>query len=224
MNRRDDLRKQIADDGLDKAVYQGGQLPDKFFDGLDDSSSLLQEIDALKAQLVEAKNNPGSIDEMQIGRFDLTPIGLIAPDDATAEEFGHVGQMLFRLEGSLQWLIGDWLVLVDNYHWGDTDVLARHFGRKTQTLYNMKTVAKNVQFSLRKEDLSYGHHALVARMNDDLQAYWLDRAEGGDLDPTDGSKRIRWSVARLIHRNRRGNLPSPTRPSSKRVGTTVLSD
>ncbi len=191
------LHDSIGDFGADEAMYQGAQLPDDFFDNIDDSSVLLKEVDDLKRQLAERESQQVALDDMVIGRFSLTPTGLVAPDDATPEEFAHVGQMLFRLEGSLQWLIGDWLVLVDGYKWGETGALALHFGRKPQTLYNLKLVAKNVQIYLRKENLSYGHHAIVAGMSADQQTHWLDMAEQGDPGPKDDKVRIMWSIARL---------------------------
>lgn len=197
MSDRDGVRNDIDGFSADDAMYEGQQLPDEFFDSIDDSSELRREIEVLQQQLSESKQTALAIDDMTIGRFGLTPTGLIAPTDATVEEFGMLGQTLFRLEGSLQWLIGDWLLLVDGYHWGDADALAVHFGRKPQSLYNMKLVAKNVQFSLRRENLSYGHHTLVQAMAEADQVYWLDKAEYGDVDPTDHEVRIRWSVARL---------------------------
>ncbi len=197
MTNRDGVRDDIGSFGADGAMYDGQQLPDDFFDSIDDSSELRREIESLQQQLTESKQTALAIDDMTIGRFGLTPTGLIAPDDATAEEFGILGQTLFRLEGSLQWLIGDWLMLVGGYHWGDAGALAAHFGRKPQSLYNMKLVAKNVQFSLRRENLSYGHHTLVQAMAEADQVYWLGKAEHGDVDPTDKDLQIRWSVARL---------------------------
>lgn len=197
MNDRDDVRDDVGKFSADAAMYDGQQLPDGFFDSIDDSSGLRREIEVLQQQLVESKQTALALGDMTIGRFGLTATGLIAPDDATIEEFGILGQTLFRLEGSLQWLIGDWLLLVDGYHWGDAGALAAHFGRKAQSLYNMKLVAKNVQFSLRRENLSYGHHVLVQAMDEADQVYWLDKAEYGDVDPTDKDVRIRWSVARL---------------------------
>lgn len=216
MSGRDDVNNAIGDFAQDAPMYNGGALPDDIFDGLDDSGDLLREIDELKQQLAERENTAlANVDDMRVGRFQMTPTGLIAPDDATPEEFGHVGRILFNLDSSLQWLIGDWLVLVDGYQWGETGKLALHFGRKPQTLYNLKLVAKNVSFSLRKESLSYGHHALVAALDDDQQADWLDKAGWGDADPTDGKRRIKWSISRLSHEikmSKRPTLPGDITP------------
>ena len=208
-DERNKLKNVISGFSADSAMYDGEQLPEDYFDQIDDSSDLLREVEELRQQLAIAKQS-GDLGNMQIGRFGLTATGLIAPDDVSPEEFAHVGRMLFKLEGSLQWLIGDWLMLVDGYQWGDTGTLAAHFGRETQTLYNLKRVSKNVQFSLRRENLSFGHHDLLAAMDEGLQVYWLDRAEHGDVDPTDDDRQIKWSLARLRNEIKIAALPTPS--------------
>ena len=113
---------------------------------------------------------------VQIGHFKLTGTGLVVEDDSTFDEWETLGGILHRLEGSIQWLIGDWL----NYGawaWGDKyQPVAEAIGYDEKTLRNYAWVARNVVLSLRKDKLSFGHHNIVAGFPADEQNYWLNRA------------------------------------------------
>jgi len=50
-----------------------------------------------------------------------------------------------------------------------------------QTLANFKYVASNVEFSLRKENLSFKIHEEVASLEPKDQKIWLDKAEQNNL-------------------------------------------
>jgi hypothetical protein len=114
---------------------------------------------------------------MQLGHFTLTSTGLMVERGATEEEWEKVGEVLHRLEGSLQWLIGDWLVFAER-EWGKTyDAIAEATGYNKVALYDYKYVAENVPFSVRTENLSFGHHKLVAAKSAEEQREWLRYAE-----------------------------------------------
>lgn len=123
--------------------------------------------------IVPATSPDGTI---QIGKFKLTGKGLVADDDAAFDEWETLGGILHRLEGSIQWLIGDWL----NYgarQWGDKyQSVADAIGYDEKTLRNYSWVARNIDLSLRKDKLSFGHHNLIAGKSEEEQAYWLNRA------------------------------------------------
>lgn len=123
---------------------------------------------------------------LQVGGAVLTPTGLQLPDDFGVEAWEYLGAILFRLEGSINWLIGDWLNYGENHKYGEMEAIAEKLGRKASSLYDVKYVCSNIEFSARAENLSFRHHKLVAKMGRDEQRYWLRRAEENG-----------WSIAQM---------------------------
>ncbi len=136
-------------------------------------------------------------DELDMGMFRLTPTGMLFREGATEDHFKAMGKILFRVQNSIQWLIGDWLNAAQMYKFGDIDTLAAHYGRSAKTLQNWKSVAASVPYEIRQVGLEYNHHALVASMSSNEQSRWLQTAIEGDEAPKYPGKRVRWSVARL---------------------------
>lgn len=118
--------------------------------------------------------------------IELSPVGLMVHGELSFDEWQDFGQGLQRVEGAIQWWIGDWI----NY--GE-----RAYGEKYaqaieatelayDTLRQYAWVASNVQMLFRNNKLSWTHHYAVAKCEPDEQRYWLDRAE-----------KEGWSVAEL---------------------------
>lgn len=123
--------------------------------------------------------------------YALTSVGLIDNPQATFDDWNALGTMLFRLEGSIQWLIGDWL-LVGAGRWGSMyDQAVEQFGRANNTLRGYKTMALNFHMSRRREALTFGHHYTVKSLSADVQDYFLDLAEQEQLSVADLRKAIR---------------------------------
>lgn len=154
--------------------------------------------------------------EVQIGSFTLTGKGLQISSSATRDEWHKVGDLLFRLQGSIQWLIGDWLAYGEDVKWGDVPKLSKELGKAEQTLHDYTSVARRVQFSFRKENLSYTHHAVAA--NSDLTPeqleYALEHAAKNDLSV---SKFRQWI------KKQKGELEMPSLPQGDQLNTDVIS-
>lgn len=124
---------------------------------------LMVQLEDLKAQLQSHTSNLLVQDgSLMVQGFQFTPTGLITPESFSEESWQQIGLLLFKLEGSLQWLIGDWLVYGVDLHYGDIAQIAAALGRDSATLHNYASVSRNVEFSLRSENLSYNHHVLIA--------------------------------------------------------------
>ena len=139
--------------------------------------------------------------------YRLTGVGL--DPEAMAVEKGsweQLGQLLFRLDRSIQWLIGDWLVHGEVNKWGRHEEIADQLGYEVKTLYDYRYVARNVHFSVRTENLTFGHHKLVAHLETPEQRHWLDMAASGDTDLETGQSHP-WSISRL--RREMLALPAP---------------
>ncbi len=129
--------------------------------------------------------------------YRLTGIGL-DPRALSSQraDWERLGRLLFRFDRSMQWLIGDWLLQGEDNKWGEHEAIAAELGLQVKTLYDYRYVARHVDFSVRTEKLSFGHHKLVAQLEPTLQRRWLNRAAAGDYDATAGASRA-WSISRL---------------------------
>jgi predicted RNA-binding Zn-ribbon protein involved in translation (DUF1610 family) len=83
------------------------------------------------------------------------------------------------------WWIGDWL-LYGTAKWGERySEAAKLTGYDPKTLRNMRYVSSRFDVSLRRDDLTWSHHALLASLERDAQAYWLQRASEDRLSVAD---------------------------------------
>lgn len=165
------------------------------------------ETDALFSALSQVKKGhiptnsivPRDSGVMEIAGWKITPVGLIPPSDVNEAEYQNVGRALLRLDTSMQWLIGDWVVLGDNFKWGETyQMLADELGYEVATLKDYAYVARNVSSSVRTDGLSFGHHKIVTAMDEQEQRHWLEKAA------TDGL-----SIAKMRKAIKAAQLPPP---------------
>lgn len=138
--------------------------------------------------------------------YRLTGVGL-DPKALSSQraDWERLGQLLFRFDRSMQWLIGDWLLQGEDKRWGQHEDIAAELGLQVKTLYDYRYVARQVDFSVRTEKLSFGHHKLVAQLEPSRQRHWLQRAASGDFDSATGESRS-WSISRL--RKEMADLPA----------------
>lgn len=156
----------------------------------------------------------GDGDVIDVGMFRLTPTGMLFYEGATEDDFKTIGGILFRIQNSIQWLIGDWLNAAAVYEFAEIALIAAQYGRSPKTLQNWKYTASSVPYEARRVELEYNHHVVVQGLSVDEQKRLLGLAVYGDEIPKSNGKRRRWSVARL-HREMSGvALP---RPKSNKV-------
>lgn len=126
-----------------------------------------------------------SENKLSLGKFYFDKTGLTVNGNPTFEEWQNCGEFLKQAEKSVQFWIGDWL----NYgerKYGETYSQAMdQTGQEYQTVANQKYVSSKVEISLRRENLTFGHHALVAPMLPKEQSEWLDKAEKENLSIAD---------------------------------------
>jgi len=96
------------------------------------------------------------------------------------------GRRLGALGRVSNWLIGDW-VREGIARWGEKYAEASKItGFDPHSLRNMAYVASRFDLSLRRDNLTWSHHALIAALERDEQIYWLNR-----------TSELRWSVSDL---------------------------
>ncbi len=168
-------RKAKLDNALVKRT-QETEATDAFMYGTGDEGNIFAGLETdipSASQLIQS----GS-DEVVFGTFRLTPTGLAGGENASEDEYRALGQLLLQLEGSLQWLIGDWINALDDKAWGRTyQELAEAFGLEVDTLRHHASVAANVKSWIRIHTLSFSHHRIVAKLDEENQQLWLQAAD-----------------------------------------------
>lgn len=160
--KREVMKAEEAE-ALRRDAAEAGQLRGQLAD-------LMQQLEGRTSDLLVQDG------ALMVQGFQFSPTGLIAPDGFTTESWGQIGELLFRLEGSIQWLIGDWLVYGDGVHYGDLEAFSTQIEKDYGTLRNYAYVARSVNLSLRNDKLSYHHHVAVAKLPPDQQEYALAHA------------------------------------------------
>lgn len=131
-----------------------------------------------------------------IGGVIRDACGLRFDDTVTKDEWEQVGDILLRLDTSLQWYLGDWVAYADVIKYGKLAEFAEKYGRQVGTLSNYASVSRSIEISRRRENLTFGHHQAVMTLEPDEQDHFLDLAEQGSKDDATGEHR-RWSVKEL---------------------------
>jgi len=166
------------------------------FDPLERRRSLQEATDELSTDLLPV----GDDGTITLGAFTLTPLGLVVRGHVSEEDWLQVGGALRRLQNSLQWLVGDWLLLGER-KWGRTyDYVAGLLGWDAATLRDLSWVCDHVRISVRTDKLTFAHHRLVAALAADEQRQWLRAAEQRG-----------WSVRALRAALNGVELPAPKR-------------
>ena len=106
----------------------------------------------------------------------LTPVSWIPALRMDENRWIEYGKRLGRAGNGTSWWLGDWL-RYGSVRFGEKYALAaRITGYDVQTLMNYAYVAAHVATRQRRPDVSWSHHAEVAKLDHRMQAAWLDRA------------------------------------------------
>jgi DNA modification methylase len=121
--------------------------------------------------------------------FVLTETGLQVNGEPDFEDWMDYGVSLKTLDStSRQFAIGDWIAHgFDKYEHGKWDAVQEIWDdNQRETLRKYEWVARAIKSVLRRTDLSFSHHEIVAELPSDKQLYWLEQAAAA-----------KWSVATL---------------------------
>lgn len=135
---------------------------------------LKSEIDELRQQVEGAMVKSGNAYNFR--RFQLTPIGLVSPEDINDLEFTELGYALSSLSGAVNFWLGDWANLYIDQKQREKGgelseeerseiykELVHDFGLSSyRSLQQYASVCRSVSPSIRIEGVSFSHHQLVA--------------------------------------------------------------
>ena len=93
--------------------------------------------------------------------------------DGSEQDWLSLGDLLFEFDDQMQIWLGDWLMKGER-EWGYTyQTMAQRYNRSVGTLYNWRSVCHAVDFSRRRENLTFSHYVEVAGLEAEYQDYWL---------------------------------------------------
>jgi hypothetical protein len=95
------------------------------------------------------------------------------------------GRRLGVIGRGSQWWIGDWLVFGTSKFGERYLEASKVTGYDIKSLRNMRYVSSRFESSLRRDDLNWSHHALLAALDAKEQRYWLGRAAADRLSVED---------------------------------------
>ena len=145
------------------------------------SPEIREDIQAPTIRSPEASSTPGSARSAACsrprgGKAELTSVAWAAEGELSYDEWLRHGCRLGVAGRSAAWWIGDWVRYGAARYGRKYEVASRVTGFEHQTLMNMVYVATRFAVSLRRENLSWSHHAELAALDVHEQDRWLDRA------------------------------------------------
>ncbi len=115
----------------------------------------------------------------------LSRVAWSHPEEMEYPQWLAAGHRLGVIGRGSQWWIGDWL-LFGTAKFGERYVEASKVtGYDIKSLRNMRYVSSRFDPSLRRDDLNWSHHALLAALDAGEQRYWLERAVADRLSVDD---------------------------------------
>ena len=142
-----------------------------------------------------AKRDPRDI---QLSGATLTATGIVFEGKMSFDEWVGVGQLIERSSSGVQWWAGDWLNYgQDKPQWGDKyEQAIAMFNRDYGQIANWKWTSRNVEISLRNDNLGWSHHVAVAHLLPSEQQHWLAKAapESPDKPPRLSVRALRQAI------------------------------
>lgn len=108
----------------------------------------------------------------------------------------NLGRQIFVVADSSAWWLGDWLIYGQQQYPDRYKRAIQETSLDYQTLRNYAWVARQFDWSRRREGLSFQHHAEVASLPQDAQDIWLDKAECGGWSRNELRRQIKGSQGR----------------------------
>lgn len=130
----------------------------------------------------------------------LTKTSLELDESISDEDFVKIGITLWKMKGAVLFWLGDWCLF-----YKDPSSSLRGAGSLVSAVYSIRTVKNavwvchKIEPSRRRENLSFGHHQVVAPLPPEDQDKWLEIAEWN-----------RYSVKLLRNEIKRAKVESKT--------------
>lgn len=147
----------------------------------------------------------------------ISKTGLQVTRALTWDEWVAVGRRVDEVDVAIQWIIGDWINYGDKQY-GEVYAQAVEFTRYDyHTLANFAYVSRAFEFSRRRENLTFSHHAAVAGLMHDMPQkaeLLLDAAEAA-IETEGRPLPVSWLDARVKELRGEQSENAETLPNAK---------
>jgi hypothetical protein len=126
---------------------------------------------------IEIKQN----NDIIISSFRLLSNGVVPIGNPTYEQWESAIKFVQRSEQAVHFWLGDLLNLGNNLYGEKYTQAVELTGFDYGTLANDSSVARAIPQPIRKPELSFEHHRVVAKLNPEDQEKWLDKAVDENL-------------------------------------------
>jgi len=126
----------------------------------------------------------------QIEGITFTATSAVIDKSISEEDFCAALKQVLGMSVAVQWWIGDMLAFGYKAYEELTAQLEGEYKRKLKSLQNYRYVAAKIQRSLRRETLTFGHHALVAAYPANKQRQLLRIAVNENLTISEFRKQL----------------------------------
>lgn len=118
-------------------------------------------------------------------RSSISEVAWTGNESMEYHDWVFEGRRIGAMGRGSPWWVGDWL-LYGTARWGERYAEAvKITGYDAKSLRNMRYVASRFDLSLRRDALSWSHHALLVALDVGEQSSWLDRAVADKLSVDD---------------------------------------
>jgi hypothetical protein len=124
------------------------------------------------------------------GNIHLNRLGVQFDGDIPEQAVDDLLQKFGSVTRGCMFIIGDAINFANGKYGEKYDHWIAVTGLEYQTLMNAASVARKIEFYLRRENLTYDHHKMVSALHPDEQKRWLDLAEEKGMS----SRRLRKSL------------------------------
>jgi hypothetical protein len=154
--------------------------------------------------------------------FQLHHTYLSIPEDVPQDDWVEMGVILMNMKRSISWMLGDWLAyaMKDDYQlyegWISAyQYVASQFGYEVETLYSYASVCRKIATLTRVKVLSFSHHRLVTKFDNDTQFHWLNRAVEGNWS----ERQMRTAIQESERKGRKPLVAQWAKPIAKLEST-----
>lgn len=145
------------------------------------------------------------------GAAEIGRTGLVLNRELSFDEWTQLGAGLQRLEGGVQWALGDWINYGESRYGEKYTQAVDDTGYTYQGLADLAWVATRIAPSRRRERLRFSHHREVAALEPDEQDQLLAAADEGRWSVQAIRESVRTFKAQLTSGTSEPEVPTPTR-------------
>lgn len=132
----------------------------------------------------ESTSSVITVDGVIIGETTETSLRIYEPEAHSYELYEHMGRALGNYNRRMQWVIGDWINLVEDIYPDRYSQAIEATGLAKSTLMNRASICRQIPENRRRNGVPFSVHAEVAYLEPREREQWLDKArkEGWDRD------------------------------------------